>query len=325
MIPEAELDALFAAPLAGFLDARKEIAARLRKAGDKTAAAEVQAVAKPTPAAWAVNQLHRAEPNALAELLDIGARLRAAMRAGLTQGAEANKKIVAIDKQQREAIAALVVRARELLEADGASASAAILERIQTTLKTLSTTGAWGGAAPGRLGKELGTPSVEEIAALLLEDGGTGTERQREKGEAKEREREREREREKGEAKEREREKEKEKEKAAKERERREALARERAEAEAALRAAEAAVAAAAADDESAARDVSAAREAKREADARIAELEASLAAAKGEARSASERVVAAEKHAADTAAAAKRAEADKAAALKRVAGVPRI
>ncbi len=323
MIPEAELDALYAAPLGGFLDARKEIAARLRKAGDKTAATEVQAVAKPTPAAWAVNQLHRAEPNALAALLDIGARLRAAMRAGLTQGAEANKKIVAIDKQQREAVAALVVRARELLEAGGASASAAVVERIQTTLKTLSTTGAWGGAAPGRLGKELGTPSVEEIAALLLEDGGAETgagtererEREREKGEAKERERE----------KAKEREKEKEKEKAARERERREALARERAEAEAALRAAEAAVAAAAAEEKSAVRDLSAAQETKRGADARVAELEASLAAAKGDARNASERVVFAEKRAAATQAAVKRAEADKAVALKRVAGVPKI
>ncbi|NUO51519.1 MAG: hypothetical protein HOV80_21905 [Polyangiaceae bacterium] len=171
MIDDADLDALYTAPLARFIEVRKELAARLRKEGKKEAATEIAAIAKPTPAAWAINQLAREAKTELERLVPAGARLRAAMRAGVTQGADGRKRVLAAERNQREAIAALVKRARELLEASGTTASAPVIERIETTLTTFSTTGGWRGASPGRLSKELDPPTVEEVAALLMESG----------------------------------------------------------------------------------------------------------------------------------------------------------
>jgi hypothetical protein len=175
VIDDADLDALYAATLARFVEVRKEIATRLRKEGKKEAATEVAAVVKPTPAAWAINQLAREAKSELERLVPAGARLRAAMRAGVTQGTDGRKRVLAAEREQRETIAALVKRARDLLDASGAAASAPVIERIETTLTTFSTTGGWRGSALGRLSKELDPPTVEEVAALLMEvrDGET--------------------------------------------------------------------------------------------------------------------------------------------------------
>jgi hypothetical protein len=171
VIDDADLDALYAAPLARFLEVRKEIATRLRKEGKKDAATAVTAIAKPTAAAWAINLLAREAKTELERLVPIGARLRAAMRAGVTQGADGRKRVLSAEREQREAIATLVKRAQGLLEGAGTPASIPVIERIETTLTTFSTTGGWRGAAAGRLSKELDPPTVEEVAALLMEVG----------------------------------------------------------------------------------------------------------------------------------------------------------
>jgi hypothetical protein len=51
-------------------------AAALRKAGDKTAAAAVKKLGRPTVAAWAINQLVRANPDLTQDLAALGVRLR---------------------------------------------------------------------------------------------------------------------------------------------------------------------------------------------------------------------------------------------------------
>ena len=57
-----EIDQLFALPLDEFTAARNELARRLKQDGDAEAAEGVRGLAKPTVAAWAVNQLARREP-----------------------------------------------------------------------------------------------------------------------------------------------------------------------------------------------------------------------------------------------------------------------
>ena len=72
---------LYALDRDAFVSARDEAAAVLRKAGDRTAAAAIKKLGRPTVAAWAVNQLVRANPALIERLTDFGVRLRDAQSA----------------------------------------------------------------------------------------------------------------------------------------------------------------------------------------------------------------------------------------------------
>ncbi len=73
---EAQLDALYAAPLADFVEARNALSKNLGAAGRKDDAARVKALAKPSAAAWAVNQIAFSSPRLLDALIAAGDRLR---------------------------------------------------------------------------------------------------------------------------------------------------------------------------------------------------------------------------------------------------------
>lgn len=165
-----QLSGLFEAPLSGFLEARKALSASRKKAGDKEGAAKVAALPKPTPAAWAVNQVARRNATDMAALIELGDEIRTAMRAGLGGDSSARARLTALEAEQQELIGTLLTLAKALLEGDGAPSSQVVLDRVKTTLSTISTTGKWGEAEPGQLQKELGIPSVETLAALLLDD-----------------------------------------------------------------------------------------------------------------------------------------------------------
>jgi hypothetical protein len=65
-----------------FTDRRKALAAAARAAGDAEAAKRIAALRKPTRAAWVVNRLARADPDAPSRLTGIAAALHAAAHAG---------------------------------------------------------------------------------------------------------------------------------------------------------------------------------------------------------------------------------------------------
>ncbi|MGX7825035.1 hypothetical protein ACTG9Q_08070 [Actinokineospora sp. 24-640] len=71
-------DELYALPREEFTAARKALAKSARDAGDAAAAAQIDKLAKPTTAAWLLNQLVREDPDAVAGLTDLGTDLRAA-------------------------------------------------------------------------------------------------------------------------------------------------------------------------------------------------------------------------------------------------------
>ncbi len=71
-----ERDELYSLPRAEFIPARRELARRARAGGDRAAAAEIEKLPKPTTAAWLVNQLVRAHPDAITDLLTLGHDLR---------------------------------------------------------------------------------------------------------------------------------------------------------------------------------------------------------------------------------------------------------
>jgi hypothetical protein len=74
-------DELYGADPAEFTDRRKALADAARAAGDAAAAKRIAALRKPTRAAWVVNQLARADPDAPGQLASLAAALRAAEQA----------------------------------------------------------------------------------------------------------------------------------------------------------------------------------------------------------------------------------------------------
>ncbi|HEY6500619.1 MAG TPA: hypothetical protein VIZ20_14400, partial [Streptosporangiaceae bacterium] len=75
---QAAADQLYAADPAEFTDRRSDLVAQARADGDQAAARAIGALRKPTRAAWVVNQLARADPDAVARLGRLGDELRAA-------------------------------------------------------------------------------------------------------------------------------------------------------------------------------------------------------------------------------------------------------
>lgn len=163
---EAETRALFQAPLEGFVDARKALAAKLRKAGAKDAAAKVAAIAKPIASAWATNRVALEAADVFADLEATGARLRSAMRDAL-HGRGSGADVAKEQAAQRDAIEALVSEASRLLEAAGSPPSDTVLARVRTSLTTIGTSGRWGDAPPFCLSKDLLPLDVGALAELL--------------------------------------------------------------------------------------------------------------------------------------------------------------
>jgi hypothetical protein len=77
----AAADELYGADPGEFTDRRKALADAARTAGDTAAAKRIAALRKPTRAAWVVNQLARADPDAPGRLAGLAAALRAAEQA----------------------------------------------------------------------------------------------------------------------------------------------------------------------------------------------------------------------------------------------------
>jgi hypothetical protein len=77
----AAIAELYGADPDAFTERRKALVVAAREAGDKRSAAAITALRKPTRAAWVVNRLARADPDAPARLAAMAAELRDAERA----------------------------------------------------------------------------------------------------------------------------------------------------------------------------------------------------------------------------------------------------
>ena len=123
-------DELFALPLEDFIAGRDKLAKELRKS-DKEAAAVLAKLPKPTPAAWAANQVAREEPDLIATLLDAGAALRAAQDAALAGGgAETLRTATQAERRAVDDVMRVAVK----LEPGGKPLSRAMADRLRTTL-----------------------------------------------------------------------------------------------------------------------------------------------------------------------------------------------
>ena len=123
-----DADRLFAVPLEDFVAERKRLAKELRDGGDREAAAEVAKLPKPTPPAWALNQLAREEPDGDRRVARRGggAARRLAHPSGALREAMAG---------HREATRTLVAVVRDRARPGGKPLSEPMLERVRELLQ----------------------------------------------------------------------------------------------------------------------------------------------------------------------------------------------
>jgi hypothetical protein len=141
-------DRLYGLPLEEFTAQRDATARELRRAGEKEAAGALAKLPKPTPAAWAANQLARERPDLIRELLDAGAVLREAQFGG---GGEELRDATAAE---RRAVDAAMKAAGELKPA-GRALSRAMADRLRATLHAAAADeGIREALAAGRLASE---------------------------------------------------------------------------------------------------------------------------------------------------------------------------
>ena len=103
----------------------------------------MRTLAKPSVAAWAVNQLARRAAEDVRTLLNVGARLRSAQERSL-QGERAADELRAAQSEEREVVRKLTQRAGELLRDAGRPATGTTLDRVSSTLRSAAL------AEPGR-------------------------------------------------------------------------------------------------------------------------------------------------------------------------------
>ncbi|MEA2493621.1 MAG: hypothetical protein QOJ29_1532 [Thermoleophilaceae bacterium] len=135
MSPDAaeRIAQLYGLPPEQFTPERNALAAQLRVDGDAQAAAEVKALRKPTSAAWAVNQLVRAEPDLVEALLGAGGELRQAHRQAASGRGSAQLR--AATEAERAAVEELTAH---LSDAIGRVPSAALVDSVRNSLHAAS-------------------------------------------------------------------------------------------------------------------------------------------------------------------------------------------
>ena len=170
-----------------FVSGRDELVRRLRGEGRREVATAVGKLRRPSPAAWAVNQLSRRDRARVEELVRSGDRLRAAQDRALAGGAADELRDAA--RERREAVVALADTAAGLLaerglavdahrqeiadtldaaSLDPQAAAAVLAGRLSSALEPPSGFGDVEGASmgpPDRAPVDSAEPSVPEAAA----------------------------------------------------------------------------------------------------------------------------------------------------------------
>jgi hypothetical protein len=131
----ALLEELFAAPFERFALTRKDLARRLRAAGDRDKAAAVEAAKRPTRGAWALNQVARRHASELAAFVSAAEGVREAQKRAV--GARDAGAVRAAGSAMNAAIAKVVALAEKAIESDGAKVSAPVARAIVGTLRAV--------------------------------------------------------------------------------------------------------------------------------------------------------------------------------------------
>lgn len=128
------------------------------KADDTELGTRIGEFRKPSPAAWILNQLVREQPDAIDELLDLGADLRDAQAAG------DGKALTSVGAERRQLISGLLKQATHIADAADRSPSRAVLDEVEQTLIAATVDEAAGEALrTGRLVRSLQAVGFEAV------------------------------------------------------------------------------------------------------------------------------------------------------------------
>jgi hypothetical protein len=159
-VDERERDRLYGVPLEEFVRARNALAARLRKSGKADAATQIARLRKPSAPLWAINQLARTDPAAVAGLIEATEALRDA-QLGRPRGGDPGARAAA----QRTALEGLADRAAALLHPESADVPADTRARLSASLLGAATDrDLREDLRRGRLDRELKAPGFEVFA-----------------------------------------------------------------------------------------------------------------------------------------------------------------
>ena len=148
----AELAAL---PLAEFTAARD---ARAKAVDDAALATAIRALRKPSPAAWLTNLLVRERPDEVAQLLALGADLRAAQ-----QNLDA-RELAALTTERRALVTVIAGLAGDLARDRGVRVSPTVTDELaQTLLAALADAAAADAVASGRLVRSLAVVGFDAV------------------------------------------------------------------------------------------------------------------------------------------------------------------
>jgi hypothetical protein len=186
-VPEDALDRLYHGPLEEFTAARNELAKSLRSDGEGEAADWVKGLAKPSRAAWLVNQLAVRKPDQIAELLETGRELRGAQEEMLA-GATDRDQLRDVAHRERQQIDELQRTAEAIGREHGVGAQ--LLTKVGETLQAASSDpGVAEAIEAGRLTREQRAASIGVVgpATPAAPRGKGGRAKQRETKERRER------------------------------------------------------------------------------------------------------------------------------------------
>ncbi|WP_209559615.1 transposase [Frigoribacterium sp. PvP032] len=148
---------LYVLPPQQFTAARDARAAEAKSTGDAAMAASVRSLRRASASAWAVDLLAREAPDDLAALAGLGDRFRTAQSDG------DRAALSALTRDRKEALAALVSRARLLASDAGHPLSAAALAEVDQTLRAaVADATAALAVRSGRLVRALAADGLEE-------------------------------------------------------------------------------------------------------------------------------------------------------------------
>jgi hypothetical protein len=130
MTVEEVVDELYGLAPEEFTSTRNTRAKEAKAAGDAALAATVQALRKPTVGAWLLNQLVRRHGDEVQQLLELGARLRAA------QGTVGADELRELDRQRRRLTHAVAQQARAIGLHARRTVSTQVLDEVEETLRS---------------------------------------------------------------------------------------------------------------------------------------------------------------------------------------------
>lgn len=164
---DAEIRDLYRLPPEEFTAARNALASRLGKEKRKDDAAEVKALLKPTPSAWAVNALFERQEQKMDALIAAGKAARTAQRQAVSgKGAESLREAI---KLARGLADELRWDAAQILSEGGRPPSRDLVERIAANLQAIAfSPAAAEQVARGWLDRDLDPPGFEVLAGLQV-------------------------------------------------------------------------------------------------------------------------------------------------------------